>query len=158
MAEVKDTGCCKRFNPAPWDKKTVKLKDKLFVKARVKSFMHIPLNYPQVMQKTMDAIFAAKAEAKEPLMLSDENSMWGSDVYIAVSKEVPAIANVKISGEFLTKVYEGQYKDMGKWIADMKEYVKSKGKIMKKLYFFYTMCPACAKAYGQNYTVLMAQI
>lgn len=156
--KVKSTGCCERFNPKLWDKKTIVLKDRLFVKARVTSFMHIPLNYGSVMKKVMDKVFAAKAQAKTPLMLSDENSLWGADVFVAVSKEVPELENVKISGIYLSKVYEGEYRNMGVWIKDMNEYVKSKDKTLKKLFFFYTMCPACAKAYGQNYTVLMAEV
>jgi len=155
---VKDTGCCKRFDPGSWDKKTVVFKGRQFVKARVFSLFHIPLNFGQVMKSSMERIWAAKAAPEIPLCLSDENSPWGSDVYIAVGKPVPGMENVKISGTFLSKVYEGGYSDMGKWVADIHAYCKSKGKRLKKLYFFYTMCPSCAKAYGQNYTVLLAQI
>lgn len=155
---VKDTGCCKRFNPKPWDKKTVVFKNRMFLKDRLKSFFHIPLTMNSLMLKNMKLIEDAKAKSNTPLMLVDENSLWGADIYIAVSKNVPKANVVNISGTFLTKVYEGNYNEMGKWVKDMKEYVKSKGKEMKKLYFFYTMCPACAKAYGQNYTVLVAQV
>jgi len=44
------------------------------------------------------------------------------------------------------------------WIKEMNGYVKSKGKELKKLYFYYTACPKCAKKYGKNYVVLLAQI
>ncbi len=158
MAKVLDTGCCKRFDPKPWDEKTVVLKEALFVKARVFSFLHIPLNFSQVMASSMEKIWAAKAEAAKPLMLSDENSLWGADVYIAVSKEVKGTQNVRLSGTFLSKVFQGDYKEMGTWIKQMNEYVASKGKATEKLYFYYTMCPACSKAYGQNYTVLLAKV
>jgi hypothetical protein len=40
----------------------------------------------------------------------------------------------------------------------MKEYVTSKANEIKKMYFFYTTCPKCAKVYGKNYTVILAQI
>jgi hypothetical protein len=40
----------------------------------------------------------------------------------------------------------------------MTKYVQSKGKEPKKLYFFYTTCPRCAKVYGKNYTVLLAAV
>jgi len=83
---------------------------------------------------------------------------FGSDIYIAVSKEVPDSSMVKISGTFLSKVFEGPYSNMGKWVKEMKDYVKSNGKKEEKLYFFYTTCPACAKVYGKNYTVILAQI
>jgi len=103
-------------------------------------------------------IQAADALAPEPLMLSDEKSLWGSDIYIAVTKEVPKAEMVRISGNFLTKVFEGPYKNFGKWVKEMKAYVKAKGREMKKLYFFYTTCPACAKVYGKNYTVILAEV
>ncbi len=46
---------------------------------------------------------------------------------------------------------------LGKWAVEMKQYVENKGKQLLKLYFSYTTCPKCAKAYGKNYVVLFAQ-
>lgn len=40
-----ETGCCPRFDTEPWDEKEVMFEDKLFVKDRVRSFFHIPLNF-----------------------------------------------------------------------------------------------------------------
>lgn len=154
----KETGCCVRFDPKPWDEKEITFKNKLFLKDHVRSFFHIPLNFGQVMVKNMNKIKKADAFVDKPLMLSDEKSLFGSDIYIAVEKNVPDAEMVKISGTYLAKVFEGSYKDMGKWVKDMKSYVASKNKKLEKLYFFYTMCPKCAKYYGQNYTVLLAQI
>jgi len=91
-------------------------------------------------------------------MLSDEKSLWGADIYIAVSKEVPQAKMARISGSFLTKVFEGPYKNAGKWAKEMKAYVQSKGRELKKMYFFYTTCPKCAEFYGKNYTVLLAMV
>ena len=65
---------------------------------------------------------------------------------------------VRISGTFLTKVFEGPYKDAGKWARTMTDYVKNKAKQMEKMYFFYTTCPKCARFYGKNYTVLLAKV
>jgi hypothetical protein len=153
-----ETGCCPRFNPEPWDEKEVTWQDKLFIKDHVRSFLHIPLNFGQVMVKNMEMIESAGALAPQPLMLSDEKSLWGTDVYIAVSKEVPRVEMERISGTFLTKVFEGPYKNAGKWAKEMKAYVKSKGRKIEKMYFFYTTCPKCAKVYGKNYTVLLAKV
>ena len=112
-----ETGCCPRFDPEPWDEKEVTFEDKLFVKDRVRSFFHIPLNFGKVMVRNMEKISAAEALTEAPLMLSDENSLWGADVYIAVAKDVPDSEMVKISGTFLTKVFEGHYKNVRNWIA-----------------------------------------
>ena len=156
--EQSETRCCPRFNPEPWDGKEISWEDNLFIKDHVRSFFHIPLGFGKVMVKNMEMIKAADALAPEPLMLSDENSLWGSDLYIAVSKEVPQAEMVRISGTFLTKVFEGPYKNIGKWVKEMKAHVKAKGREMKKMYFFYTTCPACAKVYGKNYTVILAEV
>jgi len=43
-------------------------------------------------------------------------------------------------------------------MKEMEEYVKDKGKQIKKMYFSYTTCPKYAKVYGKNYVVLFAQI
>ncbi|KAB2940628.1 MAG: hypothetical protein MPEBLZ_01358 [Candidatus Methanoperedens nitroreducens] len=158
LYEQSETGCCPRFDPGPWEDKEIKFQDKLFLKDHVRSFLHIPLNFDRIMVKNMEKIEAAGALTPEPLMLSDEKSMWGSDVYIAVSKEVPGAQMEKISGTFLSKVFEGPYQNMGKWAKEMQGFVKSKGKELKKMYFFYTTCPKCAKYYGKNYTVILAHV
>lgn len=156
--EGSETGCCPRFSPEPWDEQEVTWQDKLFLKDKVISFFHIPLNFGQVMKKNMEKISRAGALAPEPLMLSDEKSLFGADVYIAVGKEVPGAKMEKISGTFLTKVFEGEYKNIKNWIKEMESFVRSRGKETKKLYFWYTTCPRCAKTYGKNYTVLVAGV
>jgi hypothetical protein len=158
LYENSETGCCPRFNPEPWNEKEVTFQDKLFLKDHVRSFLHIPLNFGKVMVKNMDMIQQADALTPEPLMLSDEKSLWGADVYIAVSKEVPGAEMVRISGTFLTRVFEGPYKNAGKWAQEMKAYVKSKAKEIQKMYFFYTTCPKCARFYGKNYVVILVKV
>ncbi|HAU40340.1 MAG: hypothetical protein UV80_C0001G0097 [Candidatus Peregrinibacteria bacterium GW2011_GWF2_43_17] len=155
---ITPTGCCEQFNPEPWQDKEITWKDKIFVKDHVTSFLHIPLNFGRKVVKNMKLIETASAESEHQLMLTDENSLWGSDIYIDVSKEVPSTQIATISGTFLTKVFEGPYQNAGKWAKEVEEYVKNKGKELKKIYFSYTTCPKCAKAYGKNYVVLFAQI
>ena len=62
------------------------------------------------------------------------------------------------SATYLAKVFEGPYRNMGKWVAEMKSFVQGRGKVLRKLYFFYTTCPKCAKKHGQNYVVILAQV
>ncbi|NMC51164.1 hypothetical protein GYA54_00345 [Candidatus Kuenenbacteria bacterium] len=156
--KIQATGCCEPFDPASWQDKEITWQDKLFVKDHVISFLHMPLNFGQRVVKNMTLIEKANAQAPHQLMLTDEKSLWGADIYIDVAREVSGAEMAKISGTFLTKVFEGPYKDAGQWAKEMAEYVKSKNKEMKKLYFSYTTCPKCAKAYGKNYVVLFARV
>lgn len=91
------------------------------------------------------------------LMLVDEKSLWGADIFIAVSKEVPGAKMERISGTFLAKVFEGHYKDIPKWIKEMDKFATIRNFPYKKIYFSYTTCPKCAKEYGKNYVILFAQ-
>jgi len=150
--------CCPRFDPGPWDGKELSWKDRKFVKDRVRSFLHIPLNFGLVMRRNVRLIEAAGAKPDDMIVLSDENSLWGADVYISVSRDVPNANNVTISGTFLSKVFEGPYQHVHKWIEETKRFVASRGKQLKKLYCYYTTCPKCAKKYGKNYVVILAQV
>ena len=155
---VETTGCCPRFDPEPWDEKRIIWDDRRFVQDRVRSFLHIPLNFGSVMKRNMAQIEAADAKSEDMIVLSDENSLWGTDVYIGVAKSIPQVRMARISGTFLSKVFEGPYKNIRKWVAQMQQYVRSQGTPPKKLYFYYTTCPKCAKVYGKNYVVLLAEV
>lgn len=156
--KIKSTGCCDPFDPTPWQKKEIIWKEKIFVKDHVISFLHIPLNMGAIITKNMVLIEKAGAKSPYQLMLTDEKSAWGSDIYIDVSKNVPGATMAAVSGTFLTKVFEGPFQNIGKWAQSMKKYVKGKNREILKLYFSYTTCPKCAKIYGKNYVVLFAQI
>lgn len=152
------TNCCPPFNPEPWQDQEITWNNKLFVKDHVINFLHMPLNFGAKMHKNMKLIKAGQALPESPIWLSDNKSLWGSDLYIEATKNVAGAQMAEISGTFLTKVFEGCYCNMGKWIKEMKQYVISKNKTVKKLYFFYTTCPKCAKVYGKNYLVIFAQV
>ena len=116
---VETTGCCPRFDPEPWDQKRIIWDDRRFVQDRVRSFLHIPLNFGSVMKRNMAQIEAADAKSEDVIVLSDENSLWGADVYIGVAKSIPQVRMARISGTFLSKVFEGPYKNIRKWVAQM---------------------------------------
>jgi hypothetical protein len=153
------TKCCPRFKPNDWDKKTITFKDKNFVKGTTFNFMHMPVTMGMMMKKVWKKITDAKADDKKTFaLLSYDPSPWKGEHYFWVTKEVPGEENVKLSGTYLTKVFEGPYKDARVWVEKMQKYVKSKKKEMKKLYFYYATCPKCAKYYGKNYTVAFAEV
>lgn len=156
--QAPETGCCPRFDPAPWDGKTFEWQNKRFIKDKVFTVFYIPLNFGSAMKRMTQK--AEKAGAKTPdwLCLSDCTSKWNMDVYLAVDKEVPGAENVQLSGKFLSKVYEGDFKDTGKWLKDFEGYAKSRNVAVEKTYMWYTTCPKCAKVYGKNYTVIVAKL
>lgn len=150
--------CCPKFDPKPWDSKQFEWKNKKFIKDRVLSFFFIPLNFGPVMKRLDEKVSNAGAKILDGMGLSDHTSKWNMDIYLAVDKEISGATNVTISGNFLSKVYEGDFKDTGKWCEDFETYAKGKGYKVKKWYMWYTTCPKCAKKYGKNYVVIVAQV
>jgi hypothetical protein len=121
--------------------------------------MHIPLNIGLVFKKTLGRIQdAGAAPSDERLTLSTDPSPWRGEHLFAVTKDVPGAEMTTLSGRYLTKVFEGPYRDAGKWARETASFVASKGKQLRKLYFFYTTCPKCAKHYGENYVVAFAEV
>lgn len=154
-----ETGCCPRFDPQPWDEKEFQWNDKLFIKDKVRCFFHIPLNFGKIVLRCMEKIEKADAFTPEPpLGLSDHTSLWNMDLYFEVTKEIPGADNVRLNGTYLTKVFEGPYKNTRIWCKQMQDWVKAQGKEIKKHLMYYTTCPKCAKHYGKNYVVYFAQV
>ncbi|TVO74211.1 MAG: hypothetical protein FHK78_14245 [Sedimenticola selenatireducens] len=153
------TSCCPRFHPEGWDNQALHFKDKLFVRATTNSLFHMPINMGSVFAKTLGAIEKAEATSDTDfIVLSHDPSAWRAEHLFAVTKEVPEQEMVRLSGDYLTKVFEGPYKNMGQWDKAMRDFVKQQGKQTKKSYFFYTTCPKCAKFYGKNYVVAVTQV
>jgi len=152
--------CCPKFDPNKWDQKETTWKDKLFVKDSNFAIFHVPVNLGSVLKRMSKKINAADASypSTEYLILSHDPSLWKTEQYVAVTKEVPDMENIKLSGTYLTKVFEGPYSEARNWVNEIQEYVVAKGKEIKKLYFFYTTCPKCAKEQGKNYVVAFAQV
>ena len=154
----KETGCCARLDVSRWDEQEVTWRDKPFLRDHIRAFLHIPLNFGSVITRDNAVIEDAEAYPEEPLYLTEEVSPWGSELYVAVDRDVPGATIEKLSGTFLTKVFEGPYRDLGKWTAAMEEYVRGKGHEIEKMYFYYATCPKCAKQFGENHVVLFAQV
>jgi len=154
-----ETGCCPKFDPKPWEGQTFTFDKKLFVKAKTINLLHIPLNMGSVITKTWEKIQKAGVNSKDEfVMLSTDPSPWVGEHYFAVNKDVPDAEMACLSGTYLTKVFEGPFKEARNWVKQTQEFVKSKGKNLQNLYFYYTTCPKCAKHYGKNYVVAFAQV
>ena len=164
---MNDTGkspelCCPRFDTRPWDGTEHTWNEKPFIRDSVRQFLHRPL--PSTMKTTIGRMWSkAKESGSAPsdedfLLLAYDPSPWRSELYMAVTKEVPGADNVRLSGRYLTKVFDGPYNSPPIWIKDMEKFVDSRGDEAKRYFFYFTTCPRCAKIYGHNYAVVFAQV
>jgi hypothetical protein len=150
--------CCPRFNPEPWNDRIIEWNKKKFIKARVFTFFYMPVNFGKVMRRLDTQVRKAGAEMIDYLSLSNHTSKWNMDVYVAVNKEISSAENTTLSGRYYSRVYEGPFRDTGKWCNDYEGAVKSKGYAAKKMFMWYTTCPKCAKKYGKNYVAIISEI
>ena len=110
------------------------------------------------MRRLASMVEQAGASVQKSLCLSDHTSKWNMDVLLEVDREIPGADNLVLSGEFMSKVYEGDFKDTGIWCNDFEKFVTKSGCRIKKLYMWYTTCPKCAKKYGKNYVTIIAEV
>ncbi len=155
--------CCPKFDTTKWDDKEFTWHDKLFIQDSIPQFMHMPLPfmYGKKITKMWDMATKAGAvgdQSYDFLLLAYDPSPWKSELYLAVNKEVDGIENVRISGDFYSKVFDGPFNKVPEWIKEMEEILTKKGKKSGKYYFYYTTCPKCAKKYGHNYVVAVVEL
>ncbi len=153
------TGCCPKFNPQGWDGQELHFKNKDFIRATTKSAMHIPLNMGHVFERVQNNMTEAGAYRTDNyIVLSRDLSPWKAEHLFAVSAMVTNEEQVKLTGDYLTKVFEGPYRKAKDWYAELQAVADDKGATEDEVYFFYTTCPKCAKAYGKNYVVGVVRI
>lgn len=160
MEKKDNLECCPEFNTKAWNEKIHQWKDKLFLQDEVRQVMHIPLNMETVVKRMFKKIEDADASPanKDFLMLCYDPSPWKSEIYMTVTKNIPEGKITKLTGTFISRVYDGPYNHVPQWIKENDEYLASKNLKAKKYYFHFAYCPKCMKKYGHNYCVTFAQV
>lgn len=153
--ESDKTLCCPPFDVEKWDSRIFDWNDKLFIKGKVRCFLHVPLNYGSVLCRIFRKIGKKEGISDQRICLSYYPSKWKMELYIEAEETVKRERNIRYSGKILSKVYEGPFSENKKWIDDFNLFAKSKGFSVKKCFFWHTTCSKCAKAYGKNYVVIM---
>lgn len=158
----KDQECCPVFDPEPWDNKTHEWVNKPFIKDQIPQFFHMP--WPPMMGKVIGRMWKKAQDAgmapemKDFLLLAYDPSPWKSELYMTVNGEVPGAENIKMTGTFISKVFDGPYNHVPNYLNEFRRYLVLQDKKAKKYYFYYTTCPKCAKKYGHNYIVAFAEV
>lgn len=152
------TECCPPFDPQPWNDQLISWENKAFIKASVRTFFYMPLNFGAIMKRLDKDVRNAGGTFQHNLCLSDHTSRWNMDIYLAVDQDIPGYENTSLNGLFYSRVYEGPFRDTGKWCKDFEIHAGNKGLVIKKWYMWYTVCPKCAKKYGKNHVVVICQV
>jgi len=155
--------CCPTFHPEKWDNKTHHWEKKKFIKASVPTLFHIPLP-PMIGKKVTKMVKMAEDskklsdDKKEILLLFHDPSAFKSDLYLSVNDIVSGAVNTTLSGTYMSKVFDGAFNAVPKFIKQMDAYLAKQGKKASEYYVHYAYCPKCAKEAGHNYMVLFAEV
>lgn len=146
--------CCKRLNSEEWDKKELVWRDKPFYKSHFLAFFHVPVN---IGGKIMEGLAKIKETglAAENMVLVKNDNLFGADLLIPIAHKSDIFETELINGKFLTRLFEGHYGDMRRWLKETKQYCQEKGFSPKEFIFFYATCPKCAKKYGDKVQVVV---
>jgi len=153
------TGCCPVFKPDTWEGVTLHFKDKPFVRAKTHSVLHVPVDMGKVFSRVFKHMEDSGAyEASDFVVMSRDLSSWKAEHLFAANKPVDAEEMTALSGDFVTKVFEGGYREAKNWHNEMQALAAEHGTKNAEVWFFYTTCPRCAKVYGKNYVVGLARL
>jgi len=160
---VEKQECCPKFHPEKWNEKTYDWDRKKFIKATVPTFFHIPL--PPMIGKRITKMMKLAEDSKklsnnkeDILVLFTDPYAFMSEIYLSVTDTVANANNTTLSGTFMSKVFDGAYKDIPKFIKQMDAYLQRTKVEAQRYYVHYAYCPKCAKEAGHNYMVLFAQL
>ena len=92
------------------------------------------------------------------LILSHDLGPWDAEHFFAVTGEVADEEMTTLSGDFLTRVFEGSYSGAKDWAHELETAARARGKEPGRVFMYYTTCPKCAQAYGENYVVGLVEI
>lgn len=154
--------CCPPFHPELWDNKGHIWHNRLFLKDTVPQVFHMPL--PGTYRRAITRMWKKAEEAgaapdvKDFLLLAYDPSPFKSELFMNITKDIPGEDTVAMTGNYVSKVFEGPYSQIPKFVEQMDAYLSAGDKQVKKLYFYFPLCPKCAKKYGHNYVVALAEV
>lgn len=155
--------CCPEFDVSKWDKKREVWENRMFIKETMPTLFHMPFP-PTIgkkitrMYKLVDKADAHLTDKSDTLILFRDPSAFRSEIYYSVSKQVTDAQNSEISGTFVSRVFDGKYNEIPKFIKEMDRYLNESGESAKDYYIHYAYFPLCAKRYGHNYVTLFAKV
>lgn len=126
------------------------------------TIFHMPLFW--IISKKFSALWNlrkklnAEQNYEDSLFLFYDPTAFKSEIYLTTSKKTNHEKAIEITGNFYSKVYDGKYKEIPKFMENITKTLQKKQKKVKKIYIHYAYCPKCIKKYGHNYMTLFAEL
>jgi hypothetical protein len=158
----KEVTCCPEFDPLRWNEQIYTWENKKFIRGTMFQILHYP--FPGMIKRIMKKLWKQATEAEaEPsqddfLMLTYDLSPWKCEFYLPVTRTVPGADNVLLSGKYFTKVFDGPFSLVPKYINEMDILLAQKEMYAKRYYIYSAACPICDRKYAVDNIVAIAEI
>jgi len=150
--------CCVPADKRKYENKLWNWKNRLFFKANIAQLFHMPSGMDRIMSNDYPRLLNS-GNVAENIWLIREKNAFSAELLIPIKRKEGKISTTIISGRFVSKLFQGKsYKQTNEWVKDMLYYCETKEYDVKKLLFFYPLCPKCVKKYKAVQAVIFAQI
>lgn len=141
------TGCC----PEGSDGRHLHFEGKPFVRATTRGIMRIPSDMWSVFARVQTHVEDAAAQEPEGYRVfsRDISSSEGEHLF-AVTAPVVNEEMTTLSGDFITCVFEGPYRNAKNGVHDTETAEIADGHQAKRIFTFYTSYPKFARLFGES--------
>jgi len=121
------TARCPKFDPIGWDGRHLSFHDQPFVRATTRSLVHDPFNMGQVLTRVQGHIEDAGAQDPDHISdLSRDQSATEDEHFFRVTGDVPGENMIRLSGDFITRVFEGSNRQANNRVHEMETATEEK--------------------------------
>lgn len=123
-------------------------------------FMHVPFRIGRDIEKASATIEARGLELSRPLMVLSRDALFRGEVMLGVETPVTAVDSVVTLPEetrVFSRVYHGQWRHISGPTRQLVNDLKSAGRAVIAVYYWYITCAQCADQRGYR-TVIIARL
>ncbi|MGC8201312.1 hydrolase [Aliiroseovarius sp. PTFE2010] len=122
-----ETACCPKFDPKGWDGRHLSFHGQPIVRATTRSLVHDPINMGQVFTRVQGHIEDAGAQDPDDIfVLSRDQSATEGEHFFRVIGDVPGEDVIRLSGDFITRVFEGSNRQANNRVHEMETAAEEK--------------------------------
>lgn len=158
----KDFFCCPVFDATKWNEQTFTWENKQFIRGTMPQILHF--SFPGLARRTMKKLWKQAADAnaqpdrEDFLILTHDLSAFKGEIFMPVTHPVPGADNVRFSGTYFTKVFNGPFTLVPHYENQMDIILSHRHMLAKRYFFHSTVCPLCDRKLAVNSIVAFAEI
>lgn len=146
------------FNAEPWQHELHAGRNKPFIKTTLRSLWYVPIGFGKAMLRLEALLRGKNAKHPEHLNPAAQLPKRRMNLLRASAPTNPIVPIETLDELYFSRVYDGDYSNMNRWMQDFEHALKVKKLRAKQIFIWQTNCPGCAKKVGSNPAVIVAEV